>query len=361
MRPARMRPPAVLIASLVLATPVLGQRTPAAWSDYDLIQFITTGQGSPSSILGLDDNGSLVLTASGGVDEEDFARRTGATDSQRQLLVTWRLLERHGDTLRTSFPIFDEAATRDLRARTLQAALELSAAIAPDVKTLRQELSRRGRSANAYSIMFSYVLDGLTWDLWEAAGAIPPRELSIEHPFWDGEIWAVTPKRAGLVGTNRISDERGALNVNWSYAALPSMKAFVQDFASLGALFEAFAERSDTVPAEVRGVFEPYGLFGEDGSLMIPIIEEHAGDRLYDLALRIATILTDAAPRALDVAALRRDLGLRSDAQALIVGYHELMWDVLAALEEGGLIRRPTVLDGHGQPADVAALVFGVR
>jgi hypothetical protein len=362
MPPTMVGAGTALLVLIGIATPLSGQSRPAPWRDYDLNQFITMSRGSPSSILGLDDNGRLVLAAAGGIAEAELLGVEGASDSQLTLLETWQLLDRDGDTLRTSFPILDAAGTRHLRAATRAAAVPLADAIAADVEHLRDELNRRGRADNAYSILFSYVLDGLTWDLWEATGTIPVRELSVEHPFWAGEVWAVTPARSGLVGTNRVSDERGALNITWSYAALPSMVPFVADFVSVEALFEHFADRRDVVSPEVRAVFEPHGLFDERGSLTIPIVEAHVGDPVYDLAIRIATTLTAEAPGALDLPGLRQRFGFDSDAQALIVAYHELMWDTLEALVRRGLVSRPAVLDGAGGgPADVAALIFGAR
>lgn len=353
----------VLLLGLTAAPLAAQQQARSApdWGDYDMIQFIVSSRGGPSSILDLDDNGALVLAAVGGAPVDELVRSTGASESQRELLVTWRLLERRGDTLAPTFPILDRSATRELRSWTRDVAPELVTAIQPDVTRLRAELERQGRAAHVYSILFSYVLDGLTWDLWESAGAISTRELSLEHPFWDGEIWAVTPERARLVGTNRISDERGALGINWSYAALPVMKPFVTDMASVLALHEALADDRPVAP-EVRPVFEAYDLFDTRGRLTIPIIEAHAGDPLFDIAHRIASTLVTRAPEALDLAGMRRHFGFSSDSQALVIGFHELMWDLLDVLEERDLVERPAVLDGAGEGlADVAALVFGVR
>jgi hypothetical protein len=354
-------PVLILVFSAARLTAQPQDRSSPGWDDYDMIQFIVAAHGNPASILGLDDNGSLVLAAAGGVTRDDLIMRTGASESQLELLLTWRLLERRGDALAPTFPVLDGSATDELRSWTRALAPELVAAIKADVVRLHRELERRNRAANAYSILFSYVLDGLTWDLWESAGVIPPRELSVEHPFWDGEIWAVTPERAGLVGTNRISDERVALDINWSYAALPSMKPFVTDMASVMGLFEALAD-GDPVARDVRPVFEDYGLFDADGRLTIPILEAHAGDPLFDIANRIASTLVSRAPAALDLPEMRRRFGFSTDARALIIGFHELMWDLLDVLEERGLVQRPAVLDGAGKgPADVAALIFGVR
>lgn len=338
--------------------------TPTAnheWADYDLVQFVTVAGSGPSSVLALDDNGRLALLAEHGVDENALRTATGASASQIELLRTWGLVERRGDSVWTTFPILDTAETRALRAATRTAGQRVTAAIAPDVQRLVDELSKSDRTANAYSILFSYVLDGLTWREWEEDGAIETRELTVAHPFWSGHIWAVQPEREALVGTNRVSDERGALYVSWSHAAIPALGRFITDFGKVVDLFERFADRTPVEP-ELRAEFAPYGLFDDHGFFTIPIIEARPGDPVHEVSLRIASRITELVPSVLDLRGLRLQFGFASDTQALVVAYHELMWDILAELAERGLVRRPGVLDGESRdPGEVAALIFGVR
>lgn len=332
-----------------------------SWDEYALVQFIAAKGTAPATILDLDNNGALALLAEDGITRATLRLLTGANESQVRLLEAWRLLERAGDTLRTSFPVLDAVETRELRSRTRAAADRLVTEIAADALELRRELERSGRAETAYAILFSYVLDGLTWEIWEGDGRIAGREISVERPYWDGHIWAVTPTRPDLAGTNRISDERGALFVTWSHAAIPSMAPFVANWPAVEALFEAFAaERAVGPPA--REVFAPYGLFDDSGSLTIPVIATDGTDALHVRARRIAEAIAAKAPAALDLPSLRRRFNFRSDAQALVIGYHELMWDVLDQLVAGEVVERPPVLDGHASgPGDVRALVFGVR
>lgn len=363
----RVLPLARLLAVCSLGSvPTAGAQTPTIptttdeWTGYDLVQFVTVAGSGPASILALDDNGRIALLAEHGADEEELRTVTGSRASQLELLRAWDLVERQGDSVWTTFPILDAAETRNLRAATRAASSRLAAAIAPDVQRLVDVLTKGGRAANAYSIVFSYVLDGLTWRAWEADGAIDTRELSVDHPFWSGHIWAVQPERPALVGTNKISDERGALYVSWSHAAIPAMGPFITDFGKVVALFEQFAARTP-VATDLRTEFEPYGLFDDRGAFTIPIIEAVAGNPVHEVSLRIAGRIAELAPLALDLPTLRRQFGFRSDSQALVVAYHELMWDILDDLVERGLVIRPGVLDGAARdPAEVSALIFGV-
>jgi hypothetical protein len=93
------------------------------------------------------------------------------------------------------------------------------------------------------------------------------------------------------------------------------------------------------------------------------VIVRDSADPVYGIALRMARKVTEQVPETLDLPALERRFGFRSATQALIVAYHELMWDILATLERDGVVERPSILTAHGSadPSDVAALVFGVR
>lgn len=345
------------------AARALRDTTQEAWSAYDLTQFITVRRGSPASILRLDDNGRLALLARDGIAEHELLERTGARESQVQLLVDWGLLARDGDRVRTAFPILDAARTAELRRWTAGVSGDLAGAVADDVGRLRARLEAEGRGANAFSIVFSYVLDGLTWRAWETSGAVAERSITESAPFWAGEVWATRPARADLVGTNRISDEGVALNVTWSAEAIPRMRPFVADWEAVRALFEDFAAGGPIVDPRARATFAPFDLFDADGVLTIPVVVEDPSDPIHALSRSIAETVAERAPAALDLPALRAAFGFRDDEQALVVAYHELMWDVLAALERRGVVERPPILarPDAASEADVAALVFGVR
>lgn len=335
---------------------------PVEWSAFEFHQFITQARTSPQAILRMDNNGRLVLLAAEGIDVAELHRVTGASASQIQLLVEWNLLTRRDDTIRTAFPILDSVETTAFRVVTARAAGPLSRLVAADAGALRHRLETIGRGSNAFSIVFSYVLDGLIWDLWEGSGRIPGRALTQASPFWAGEVWANRPARSDVVGTNSISDSGVRLNVTWSRAALPHMRPFVADLRALEALFDGFAAGRLTDPY-AKQVFASYNLFDDAGRFTVPVITRDPSDAIHAMALRIATTLAERIPESLDLQQLRAQFGFRTDAQALIVTYHELMWDILAAFEGKGVVQRPKILTGAGKiaPADVSALVFGVR
>jgi hypothetical protein len=341
-----------------------GGSSPPRFEDYSFLQYVSSSGRTPSSILRLDDNGQIVLAARAGVTREALeAEGVPCSQSQVALLRTWRLLKQSHDTLRTAFPILGPDDTRRLRDRTRAAALALAPRIVPEIRGLRKELHEIGREKNAYSIIFSYVLDGLVWGEFERRHALDPREVTVEEPLWAGEVWALYPPRPFFPGTNTISEDGIALKVTWTDEALPRMRPFVSDFPTLGRLFEDYKSRDRVEDAHAREVFGPYDLFDASGRLTVPIIVEDSSNALYRAATAVARATAAEAPALLDLGDLASTFDLRDERQALIVAYHELMWDLLDGLEAQGLVRKPAAFATPGQanPADIAALVFVVR
>lgn len=339
--------------------------TPApAFEDYDVIQYITSDGRGPENVLRLDDNGAIVLAAREGTTRAGL-REAGVafTESGLALLETFRLLEAEGDTLRTAFPILPPERTRALRERVRGVAPETAEGVAPEAERLVATLEASGRPANAYAVLFSHVVDGLVWDAWEERGVIPGREITAETPHWAGEVWALHPPRAFNAGTNTISQGGVALVVSWTEAAIPLMAPFVADFPTLARLFDDYRTVGWVEDARAREVFGPFDLFDEDGRLTVPVLVRGGDDPLSRSARTIADRLAREAPELLDLPALVSEFGFRDEAQALVVAYHELMWEVMDTLEARGIVERPRAFadpDSAG-PADVAALVFVVR
>jgi hypothetical protein len=73
--------------------------------------------------------------------------------------------------------------------------------------------------------------------------------------------------------------------------------------------------------------------------------------------------LAGVVPGHLHLTAIVEEFGFRDAKQALVVAYHEMMWDLMDRLEAEGLVRKPVAFadPGHAQSSDIADLVFIVR
>jgi hypothetical protein len=289
-----------LVASAVSAEAQQGDGTVApTFESYSVIQYATTDGPAPQNILRLDHNGAVVLAARRGISREQLEKEVSFTESQIALLKTFRLLEERNDTLTTAFPILDPEETRQLRHRARAAAPSLAEMLAPEVRALTQELRAIGREASAYTILFSYSLDGLVWNEFEQRSLVDIREITAANPLWAGEIWALHPPRAFASGTNSISEEGVSLKVNWTGDAIPHMLPFVADIPTLLQMFNDYKTEGVVTHHGVREVFGRFGLFDEGGRFTIPVIVEDDANPLYRSARAIAEEMAAESPALL--------------------------------------------------------------
>jgi len=361
---------ALLMLTLPLAAPPAGAQAERAdsvatppFESFSFTQYATTNGPGPQNILRLDNNGEIVLAARRGITRDALAEKAPFTSSQIALLKAYRLLEDVDDTLKTAFPILDAEETRQLRQRVQEAAPRVAERVAPDVRAFVQELRAISREGNTYTILFSYIIDGLVWDEFEKRSLVDAREITAASPFWAGEVWALYPPRAFAPGTNSISEGGSSLKVGWTEDAIPHMRPFVADFRTLIQMFDDYMTAGGVRHERVREVFGPFDLFDRNGRFTIPVIVEEDSNPMYRSAKAIAKVVADVAPEHLHLEALAQEFGFRDTKQALVVAYHELMWEVMDRLEAGRLVRRPVAFaePERAQPSDIADLVFIVR
>jgi hypothetical protein len=81
---------------------------------------------------------------------------------------------------------------------------------------------------------------------------------------------------------------------------------------------------------------------------------------LNDEALAVAAAVAESTVHHIDVPQIKKIYGFRSDEEALIVSYHEMMWELMDALERQGLLQRPLAFSRpkDATPGDIGDLVF---
>ncbi|MBZ5551724.1 MAG: hypothetical protein LAO21_03310 [Acidobacteriia bacterium] len=334
------------------------------FDDFDFSQFVTSSGQSPQQITRLDNNGEILLACVKGI-TRDQLRASGVrfVESQIELLKTWRLLEEEKTVLKTALPILDAQMSERLRGATQAVVPALSRRLEPEIVRLVNTLDALGRKKNAYTILFSYVLDDLVWEQFRSRGLLGRREITAETPLWAGEVWAVYPPRAFAMGTNSVSDKGVSLKVNWTERAIPKMMPFVADIKTFLRMFDDYVEKGRVEDEHARKVFGPFDLFDQTGRFTVPIIKADGSDPLYQLSQAIAGRIAESVPDLLRLSSLSKEFGFRDDKQALVIVYHELMWDFMDHLESAGIVHKPVafVEPDKSRPADIADLVFIVR
>jgi hypothetical protein len=147
----------------------------------------------PRTIVKADNNWQLLFAMRNGLIQKDLdSLKIPYTQSQLLLLRSQRLLQQRQGVYKTSILILDKEQTIQLRKQSHLAAERIFPSIEKDCNELVTYLSKNNRSKNAFSILFSYVLDGLIWDKLESEKLIEERE---EKNIWSGSYWFLTPKR----------------------------------------------------------------------------------------------------------------------------------------------------------------------
>jgi hypothetical protein len=338
---------------------------PPGLRDFEVLQFIISSGGGPRSILQMDGNDRIVRACVVPRTREALrADGVAFTESQIALLQAWRLLDERDDgTLATPIAIVPPPATERLRATSRHAADALVERLSRPLEAFRARLGTAGRPNTSYTMLFSYVLDNLVWREWERGGLVAKRALSAKAPFWAGVVWAIAPRRAFSMGTNSISERGATLNVNWSEAAIPKMRPFLSEFGTLSQLFVEWLDRGVVASPRAREVFGPYTLLDGAGRLTVPVVVEGDADPLYRTGRALARAVATEVPRVIDLDGVAKDLAVSTREAALVIAYHEIMWDLMDAWERAGVVAKPRIFadPAAARPADVGDLVFVVR
>lgn len=284
--------------------------------------FCLGARSTPHHVVKMDDNGRLLFRARLGVSRAELRRQgIDPLESQIALLRAYHLLAIEGDRLVTTFPVLGSRETAELRARMGVLVSAIAPEIATDVSAFADVLVGRGLAHCAYAVLFGYVIDGLVWDVLRSGGLLPAGELSVERPYWNGAFWAVYPPRDGAMGTNEIKEPGAGLTMVWTD---PTVRA-VNRLAETPGLRPALraAGRDEALVADGGSVWSLDG-----GRATIPIVRRREADPVHAIGSRIAAKI---------VSALLRDI---PEGDVVVVA-HELIWNLMDALETAGIVRRP--------------------
>lgn len=348
---SRNRALVVIIVLLIMVIRIQAQEAekqkPLTLRDYRIVQYIQTDgkHYSPYRIFGLDNNGAVLDACREGKTKTQLVEMgLPVIDSQILFLESYGLLTYKDKVIKTAFPILDADKTQRMRELTKRVAPDLAEYIRSDVSELISLLKKTGRDKNAYSILFAYVVDGLIWDVFEREGLVPPIEITAERPFWAGEIWAFYPPRNFSCGTNTYSIGRYALKFNWSRTGMSIIRPFFGVLRALdNEVFKQFADKGFIEDSKAKATLLPYGIFDDSDSLRIPIIEEDEENELYRVSLSIARRIAEKSLSLLAPDEMNALYDFRDVQQAMVVVFHELMWDLMGVLEEQGIIQKPVV------------------
>ena len=327
-----------------------------SWDHWDDICYCTMNNSyHPSSIVSADNNLQLLLALKNGLRRKQLdSLKIPYTKSQLLLLESYHLIEKTDGIYKTAIPILDIHQTARLREQSLLTANQIYPEIEKECRDLVAHLTNQNRARNAYSILFSYVLDGLIWDSFEKEGIVKAWDTTA---IWSGNYWFLTPKRAiDCGGTNYSTNGNFAFKWNWSYAEKVTGGLWDKN---IEALFP-FAQGNICANKEIVDEFAQYGFFDKDSRLTIPVINEKENNSLYLLSKSITNRLLSAFIARANVEQLKTAYNFNDNSETVVVFYHEVMFDLMDLLTKKQVIQLPTAFQNPDKATltDAADLCF---
>lgn len=326
------------------------------WKNWEDICYCTMNNSyHPSSILSADNNLQLLMSLKKGLTRKQLdSLKIPYVRSQLLLLESYHLINKTDGIYKTAIPILDSEQTARLRKQSQLTASYIYPEIEKECRALVAHLANQNRLNNAYSILFSYVLDGLIWTQFEKEGIVEKWDTS---DIWSGNYWFLTPKRdVDCGGTNSLTKENFTFKWNWSESEKVTDGLWNKNIEALFSLVQG-----NTIPnKEIINEFADYGFFDKDSRLTIPVINEKENNDLYSLSIKIIDRLLLTFKAKTDVEQLKTSYGFNNCSETVVVVYHEVMFDIMDLLIEKQVIQLPTAFKSPDKATlkDAADLCF---
>ena len=185
------------------------------------------------------------------------ANGINCTNSQLLFLNIGGLIAKANGKWYTTMPILDEQQTDTIRKMSRQIAESIYKETETDFLLFLEAIRENGFEHNAFSLTFSYLLDGQAWKT-----IMPDKDELGSYPTWSGVNWAMFSQRERKVGTNSY----GCLHLTWTYISRTTMptQTLMSDFAKE---FEANQRVTDK---QLATQLSEWGLTDNNGNIVIP-------------------------------------------------------------------------------------------
>ena len=258
------------------------------------------------------------------------------TDSQMMLLSIEGLIQRvEGNCWKTVMPLLDSLQTVEARTFSLKIARELYEDIKSDCSELVTFLQKERLQENAYSILFSYVLDG---KVWEAFSTFEELKTSAT---WDGECWALYFQRPFSCGTNTYYDK---FCMNWTEQQPDFIWEELHSQTFIKPFLTEYEQYGKIISNDLLIKAFSLGMVYEDGTLHIPVIDsKNTESELNILSDRIIKTIVHHFTNSDIISAFQTKFCIDEEKLTRTILYHEVMWDLMDLLTIGKIIHRPTL------------------
>ena len=343
---------------LLFCAVLLGQKSP---NNYDYSCYCS-GRETPHKIVSYDNNLQLIKLFNVGLSKKDLdSLNIPYTYSQLKLLQIYNLIRFENNKYYSNIPILDEKQTNQLRIQSKQIANNIIPIIDNDIKDLVAYLSTINRSSNTFSIIASYVIDGLLWEKFEKKKLIQSNSYDSAYP-WSGYFWVLASRRNFKYGTNTDTDSTItiALTNGGTYRI---MESYYKGEDLIKIMLNNMRVSGKVTDERVIKNFGKYNIFNKQGDIIIPVIIENNQNKLYMLSNQIADKICDLIISNVNIDEYVKAYNFKDKEQALIILSHEIMWDLLSLIDEKKLVEKPIILrePSKAEMKDASDLIYIIR
>ena len=273
------------------------------------------------------------------------------TQKQIDVLQAMNFIDKHGEKYKTLITIINAKEANEIRATTKEIARKIVPIIQSDFSFFSKSLKVQGYENNIYSVFFSYIMDNFVWDRFDAKKIIPNQDLSVEKPIWNGVIWFIYPKRKFSCGTNSSSEENISAAVNWSDTSKLSLTKIV-DYEAMLKDLKKNNKITDTI--NIRKL-KQYDICDINGNLKVPFLKKDSTNNFYICCNKIADKIFNYLITEVDFSSIEKKYNIQSKGDAIVILYHDIMWDILDIMEENGQIKKPIAFShpDKAKPSDL--------
>lgn len=330
-------------------------------NDFNLTQLVSAKGYSPKTIIGIDNNFEILLACQ----EAKTRAQLGEMGikfnfSQLVLMETWRLIDIKNDTIKSLIPLIVGEDTKKIRSIARSAAGKVSVLIRSDFLRFADLISEKNMPEQVYSTFYSYIVDGLVWDIFREAGLVEDFEITVDEPLWSGEAWGMFPKRKFSCGTNSYSYDDITVNINWSPKAMPLLNPFLKEKSYLDSLVKMYKIGGRFENGMAKTFLFSYGLISANGSITIPVIQENEEDEIYLHSKKMAQKIADKVLEEVFFDQFAKELGFRNKKQAVAIIYNEIMYELIGVFEKIRILSQPIIFSDpdNAKKRNIGEVVF---
>ena len=318
----------LLLVLLSVPTMIKAQTPIRPYNQWEATQFVAVNGHQPEDYVMPDNNWEILYNLRTPHTQTEL-REMGikCSDSQLLLLEVGGLISKTKGKWKTTIPILDKEQTNSLRSLSKGIAESMYAKTKADFTSLTQTITDMGFKNNAFSLVFSYLLDGRMWTklvLFEDVN---------NHTSWSGCYWVLYEPRNNLAcGTNGFGEQNLILTyINSGIAPGNNIMDRCADEIT------KFGKITDT---QLISQLKPYGLIDNNGNVLFPIIKKQQ-DSFHQITEKLVNSISTELKN--NCGSLTTRYGIDDEKVAMVILYHEVMWSLVDNLIQDKVISIPAI------------------